>query len=59
VVNPEDEEDETLQKSLPLTIEYWRRRQHELSKTSLNQQPYEIPKLRLKHRINAPPVVKK
>ncbi|KAF0977773.1 hypothetical protein FDP41_003095 [Naegleria fowleri] len=60
IFNPPSEEDETLSQSLPLTAEYWRRRQQELSGSSTtNNTFYEIPKLRIQHRIHAPRVVKR
>ncbi|KAG2388800.1 hypothetical protein C9374_000239 [Naegleria lovaniensis] len=61
VFNPPSEEDETLSQSLPLTAEYWRRRQQELSTTASSEtnKTEDIPKLRIKHRINAPPKKRK
>jgi hypothetical protein len=46
-----------LKRSIPRTIEYWRRMQHEIAENSGLPpyiRPYETPKLRLQHRIKQP-----
>lgn len=46
-----------LKRSIPRTVEYWRRMQHEIAENSGLPgfiRPYETPKLRLHHRIKQP-----